>query len=143
LIGICLGAQLLAESIGGSAFFSEDLEFGIKNIKVKTNHNILNIFKDVPLFTWHRDTFALPKNVEVIAETKFPQMFKQKSAIGFQFHPEITLNLFDMWINSEESRTEVESYGYKVNIVREEIAQFEEDMSIRMNKFIDAWVFAE
>ena len=142
LLGICLGSQLLAESIGGSAFHSKDLEFGVKKFRVKTKNNLLNIFQDVPVFTWHRDTFTLPENTHVIAETKFPQVFEHNSSIGFQFHPEITLNLFDTWINSEGSRKEVESHGYKVNKVREDIAQFEQEMSIRFNKFINAWVLA-
>jgi len=141
-LGICLGAQLLAEAIGGLAFLSANLEFGVKNFKLKTNNDLLNIFQDVPLLTWHRDTFSLPSNTEVLAKTEFPQMFEYKSSIGFQFHPEVTLDLFDTWIDSEGSREELSLHGYKIDDVRDEIALFEDDMSKRMNDFIDAWVFA-
>ena len=143
LLGICLGAQLLADSIGGSAFFSDDLEFGIKNFKFKSDNESLNIFQDVPIFTWHRDTFSLPYNTEIIAKTNFPQMFEYKSSIGFQFHPEITLELFDTWIDSDESREELMDHGFIIEKVRGEIALYEEDMTRRINSFINSWVFTD
>ena len=143
LLGICLGAQLLADSIGGSAFFSDDLEFGIKNFKFKSDNESLNIFQDVPIFTWHRDTFSLPYNTEIIAKTNFPQMFEYKSSIGFQFHPEITLELFDIWIDSDGSREELMDHGFIIEKVRGEIALYEEDMTRRINSFINSWVFTD
>jgi len=69
-------------------------------------------------------------------------MFEYKSSIGFQFHPEVTLDLFDTWIDSGGSREELSLHGYKIEDVRDEIALFEDDMSKRMNDFIDAWVFS-
>ena len=141
LLGICLGAQLLADAIGGLALFSDDLEFGIKNIKFESNNRLLNIFQDVPVFTWHRDTFSLPYHTEIIAKTKFPQMFEYKSSIGFQFHPEITLELFDTWIASNGSREELMDHGFKIEKIRGEVALFEEDMTRRINSFINSWVF--
>ena len=70
-------------------------------------------------------------------------MFEYKSSIGFQFHPEITLELFDIWIDSDGSREELMDHGFIIEKVRGEIALYEEDMTRRINSFINSWVFTD
>ena len=143
LLGICLGSQMLADSIGGSAFLSDQLEFGVKEFKVSGQNNLLNHFNNKPVFTWHRDTFKLPPNVEVLAQTEYPQLFTYKSSIGMQFHPEITLDLFDTWIRTDGSKEEIVKNGYSFESAREKIVINEVSMKEIMNQFVNDWLFHE
>ena len=143
LLGICLGSQMLADSIGGSAFLSDQLEFGVKEFKVSGQNNLLNHFNNKPVFTWHRDTFKLPSNVEVLAQTEYPQLFTYKSSIGLQFHPEITLDLFDTWISTDGSKEEIVKNGYSFKRAREKIVMHEVSMKEIMNQFVNDWLFHE
>jgi GMP synthase (glutamine-hydrolysing) len=143
LLGICLGSQMLADSIGGSALLSDYLEFGVKQFKVLSNNNLLNHFNNQPVFTWHRDTFKLPPGVGVLGQTEHPQIFTYKSSIGLQFHPEITLDLFDTWIRTEGSKEELENNRYDIIKVRDKVALHEVSMKERINHFINDWIFPE
>ena len=142
-LGICLGSQLLASSIGGDAYLSEKIEFGIKKLNFTSYAPLLNKFSDKNVFTWHRDTFSLPDGVDVLASTDYPQIFIYNSAIGLQFHPEITVNLFDVWSETEDSKSELEANGYSLADVRDQLIVNEKDMQENMNGFIDQWIFSE
>ena len=141
-LGICLGSQLLANSIGGNAYLSEKIEFGIKKLNYTSEIPLLNNFSNENIFTWHRDTFSLPEEVHVIASTDYPQIFVYNSAIGLQFHPEITLPLFDSWSESEDSIIELEENGYSLADVRDQLIIHQKDMQDNMNKFINQWIFS-
>ena len=141
-LGICLGSQLLANSIGGNAYLSEKIEFGIKKLNYTSEIPLLNNFSNENVFTWHRDTFSLPEEVHIIASTNYPQIFVYNSAIGLQFHPEITLALFDSWSESEDSIIELEQNGYSLADVRNQLVIYQKDMQINMNNFIDQWIFS-
>jgi len=140
LLGICLGSQLLANSIGGNAYLSDKIEFGIKKLKFSSNTPLLNTFSNKNIFTWHRDTFSLPKGVDVVASTDYPQIFNYKSSIGLQFHPEITLTLFDTWSGTEDSRSELIDNGYSLTEVRDQLIINEKVMKENMNSFINQWI---
>jgi len=141
-LGICLGAQLLANSIGGNAYLSEEIEFGINKLNYTSDIPLLNNFSNENVFTWHRDTFSLPEGINVLASTDYPQIFVYNSAIGLQFHPEITLALFDSWSESEDSIIELEENGHSLVDVRNQLAMHQKDMQKNMNNFIDQWIFS-
>ena len=143
LLGICLGAQMLADSIGGSAFLSDKLEFGVKQFEVLSSNNLLMHFNNQPVFTWHRDTFKLPDDIDVLAQTHYPQIFTYKSSIGLQFHPEITLEQFEKWIRTEGTKEEVNNNGYSIKSVRDQIALNELHMKERVNHFVNDWLFSK
>ena len=141
-LGICLGAQLLANSIGGNAYLSEEIEFGINKLNYTSDIPLLNNFSNENVFTWHRDTFSLPEGINVLASTDYPQIFVYNSAIGLQFHPEITLALFDSWSESEDSIIELEENGHSLVDVRNQLSMHQKDMQKNMNNFIDQWIFS-
>jgi len=66
MIGICLGAQLLAETLGAKVFPNNTKEIGWFPIRKNdaADHEILKLFKEdtLPAFHWHGDTFNLPEN---------------------------------------------------------------------------------
>tara|TARA_Y100000590_G_C15509436_1_gene934825 strand:+ start:188 stop:853 length:666 start_codon:yes stop_codon:yes gene_type:complete len=140
LLGICLGSQMLADSIGGKAYLAKEVEFGIKRLKFSSDNDLINQFNNQDVFMWHRDSFTLPKEISIIASTDYPQIFKYKSSIGIQFHPEVTIELFDNWINSPGAIDELELYNYDVQQVRFRLSELESTFSNVVNSFIERWL---
>jgi GMP synthase-like glutamine amidotransferase len=60
ILGICLGAQLLSDALGGNAYLADNIEFGFKSLNFETDMEKFSEFTDVKVFTWHRDTFLIP-----------------------------------------------------------------------------------
>lgn len=95
VLGICLGAQLIADSMGGEVFPNPEKEIGWFPVKAVENESTL-VFQfpeETEVFHWHGETFSLPKGAFQIAESKGcrNQAFQIGSnVIGLQFHLETT-----------------------------------------------------
>lgn len=96
LLGICYGAQLLAQTSGGKVEPSQIREYGKSTLSIAQTDSIL--FKGVknPTQVWmsHGDTImTLPDNFEVVAGTPEVKMgafhVKNEQTYGIQFHPEV------------------------------------------------------
>ena len=96
VLGICYGAQLMAQSFGGSVQPSATREYG--RAKLTTVHQQNLLFKGIEIDSqvWmsHGDTIVeLPINAERIAETADVKnaafCFKDELTFGIQFHPEV------------------------------------------------------
>ena len=94
-LGICFGAQLLAEVLGGRTIKAERMEVGMINF---------DTFEGCPTapgpwFSWHNDIVELPEDVEVLARNEIaPQVFRAGNSLGVQFHPEVTTELMNEWL---------------------------------------------
>jgi GMP synthase-like glutamine amidotransferase len=95
VLGICLGAQLLANSLGARVYRNSRKEIGWFPVIAKGNNN-KNVFQFpdvINVFHWHGETFDLPHGSTLIASSKacMNQAFQYgKKAIGLQFHLETT-----------------------------------------------------
>jgi len=137
VLGICLGSQLIADSLGGKAYLSKNIEFGFKNLNFVNNQNLFDPFKSIKVFTWHRDTFDTPPNAKLIAKTDFPQIFTYKNSISLQFHPEINLDLFESWYSSQQSKDELTSFD--VESERTYLKTNQNMISNAINEFYYLW----
>lgn len=97
VLGICLGAQLLANVLGARIYNNCEKEIGWFPIQLIENAIYCPIFQDVPtkfdVFHWHGDTFDLPRDALHLATSKAcrHQAFSYNNRIiGFQFHLETT-----------------------------------------------------
>ncbi len=111
IIGLCLGAQLIAEVIGGNVTENTYQEIGWFPVKLSNRARSSSLFSFFPqepmVFQWHGDTFSkLPDDAICIAENEAcsHQAFIYKNRVfGFQFHLENTEEIIkDLLKNCED-----------------------------------------
>lgn len=92
VLGICLGAQLIADVLGGRISRNKYTEIGWYPVTLTTDPAVFNGFPgNFIAFHWHRDTFEIPVGGVGFAESKgcSNQGFVYKDrVIGLQFHIE-------------------------------------------------------
>lgn len=94
VLGICLGAQLMADVLGGIVRRNEYREIGWFPVNLTKEGTRSPIFSVLPQrFTamhWHGDTFEIPPDAVRVAESRAcaNQAFIKGNAIGLQFHLE-------------------------------------------------------
>ncbi|TVR59862.1 MAG: type 1 glutamine amidotransferase [Spirochaetaceae bacterium] len=95
VLGICLGAQLIASSMGGEVFPNPVKEIGwfpVEAVPSKGN-SVFQFPEEIEVFHWHGETFDLPDGSVQIAKSNGceNQAFQIGSnVIGLQFHLETT-----------------------------------------------------
>lgn len=114
VLGICLGAQLIANAMGGEVFPNSVKEIGWYQVEaVKSQSNFVFQFPEkTEAFHWHGETFSLAKGAVQIAKSKGckNQAFQiGNNVIGLQFHLETTpKSAQDIVENSREELVEGE-----------------------------------
>lgn len=102
-LGVCLGAQLLAEAGGGGVHPGHGKEIGWGTLSLTDDGAAgpLQHLHGVPVLHWHGDTYDPPPQATVLAGTA--RYAQQAFAIGshtlaLQFHPEVDLRRFEQWL---------------------------------------------
>ncbi|GHE60072.1 MULTISPECIES: glutamine-hydrolyzing GMP synthase [Roseivirga] len=97
VLGVCYGAQLMAQKYGGNVLPSEIREYGRARLsRVDTHFDLMKeISLDSQVWMSHGDTIKeLPQGFEVIASTASVNVAAYKvqneATYGIQFHPEVT-----------------------------------------------------
>ena len=97
VIGICLGAQLIADVLGTKVYSGPQKEIGWFPIEITEEAEHSAVFNSLPqkltVFHWHGDTFNLPKGAIRLAHSEGCQnqafVYNEK-VLGLQFHLEST-----------------------------------------------------
>ena len=97
VLGICLGAQLIASALGARVFPNACKEIGwfpVRRSKAAPAAGPAGLFPDgVEVFHWHGDTFDLPRGAALFLESEAcaHQAFSiGAKVVGLQFHLETT-----------------------------------------------------
>lgn len=95
IVGVCLGAQLLADVLGGSVTANAHKEIGWHRVKLTPQAEQSKAFSTLPqdmlVFQWHGDTFSLPPGAIHLASNDVcqNQAFQVgDTVLGLQFHME-------------------------------------------------------
>jgi GMP synthase (glutamine-hydrolysing) len=107
-LGVCFGAQMMAEAMGGKVFAGHASEVGFHPVTLHGSgpYSPLRHLAEVPVLHWHGDTFALPGDVELLASSPLydHQAFRRgNNILALQFHAEMGLDpRFEAWIEGGE-----------------------------------------
>ncbi len=106
VLGICLGSQLIAKTLGAKIHANTHSEIGWHKVdltKEGQENPLLNPLSSHPyLFEWHHDSFELPKDSHWLAKSsRCPhQAFRYgKKTYGFQFHLEVDEDMIEKWLH--------------------------------------------
>jgi len=102
MLGICLGAQLIASALGAEVYKCTQKEIGWFDIAKVPNTGFQ--FPDtITVFHWHGETFTLPEGAVQLAQSVAceQQAFQYgKTIIGLQFHLETTQDTMALMIEN-------------------------------------------
>ncbi len=114
VLGICLGAQLIASAFGAAVYPAKQAEIGWYPLQAtaagKADPVIGALKAPTPIFQWHGYTFDLPGNAELLVkgEECLNQAFRiGEHTYGLQFHLEVELALIQRWLNLPQHRKEL------------------------------------
>jgi GMP synthase-like glutamine amidotransferase len=117
VLGICLGAQLIADVLGGKVTQNLHKEIGWYPVELTAAGEKSAVFASFPAqfpaFHWHGDTFAIPPGAVHLARSAAcaNQAFSyQERVIGLQFHLESSLEAIQLL--SENCGDELEPGRY-------------------------------
>jgi GMP synthase-like glutamine amidotransferase len=110
VLGICLGAQLVADQLGGEITRNAEPEIGWHDVALTDAGRRHPLLADWPshfaAFHWHFDTFALPPGAEHLASSAgcINQAFAWDGGrvLGLQFHPEVGAAHVAGWLRGDD-----------------------------------------
>ncbi len=127
VLGICLGAQMLARALDAHVYRAPVRELGFKPVRITQAGEVdplLGAFHSGDrVFQWHEDTFDLPDGAELLAagDDVQVQAFRMgRNAWGVQFHFEVDAEGIDAWLRVAEPRLE-RVWKRSADEVREEV----------------------
>ena len=129
VLGICLGAQLVASALGARVYPNGIKEIGWYDLAPTSNARDDPLFRHIEqtekVFQWHGDTFELPREGVHLASSPLcsNQAFRyRKNIYALQFHLEIDVSIIDSWLNVLENRREIANLNGVIDpkIIRDE-----------------------
>lgn len=125
VLGICLGAQLLAAALGARVRANRVREIGWYRLQPELQASKDRLFRHFDgsqhVFQWHAYTFDLPPGAVHLARTESceHQAFRfGERAYGLQFHLEADQALIQRWLAAPAYRAELEAEGGTEGVAR-------------------------
>jgi GMP synthase (glutamine-hydrolysing) len=101
LLGVCLGAQMVAKAAGARVGPAPEPEIGWCDVDRKVEDPVLGVLPArFPAFQWHFYAFDVPADAAELARSRVcPQAFRLgEQAWAVQFHPEVTREIVAGWV---------------------------------------------
>jgi GMP synthase (glutamine-hydrolysing) len=102
LLGICLGAQLLARALGAGVRPGEGTEIGWAPVEILDPDDPIlgGLAPSTTVLHWHGEAFDLPDGAKPLARSARTehQAFRHGNAWGVLFHPEADFALLEAWL---------------------------------------------
>lgn len=124
VLGICLGAQLLAKALGGTVSRNALPELGWHDVELTGEGRadpVLSTFKICQrVFQWHEDGISLPPGAVNLAKSGISpvQAFRFKEhAYGFQFHLEASGELIERWLTVPDHQRTLADEAGRIDVV--------------------------
>lgn len=145
LLGICLGAQMMARALGAQVRPHDEGESEIGYYPLApTQAGSAMLPWPSHVYHWHSEGFDLPHGAELLATgSTFPnQAFRYDStAYGLQFHPEVTRDMMKLW--TERGADHLTRPGAQPVMAHlEGWARYDSAVCRWLDAFLDQWLKA-
>lgn len=128
-LAICLGAQLVAEALGGEVRPNHAPEIGFWTVRFSAKsleHPLLRGWPEkAAVLHWHLDTFTVPPGalrVGMSAATATQGFVWGDGVIGLQFHPEMTVAMVEKLMELEgHEQAEEQEFVQTAGQIREKL----------------------
>ena len=145
LLGICLGAQMIARALGGRVFPMRAKEVGWSPLELTeagARHAVRHLAAPgLDVLHWHGETFDLPAGAARLASTPLceNQAFSVGDhALGLQFHPEVTAEQLESWFVGHVC--ELAAIPVKVNPLRGQSESRAKRLEEPLRRFLNEWL---
>jgi GMP synthase-like glutamine amidotransferase len=148
VLGICLGAQLIAKASGAKVYTGECKEIGWSKIflteegRFDEKMNVLG--RELLVFQWHNDTFNIPNLAKRLAAS---DLFRNQafsigsSCYALQFHLEVTFEMVASWLKIYEDDLKTLNDGFNPEIIlrlsKKNIKNLNSKARLFCSKFLD------
>lgn len=128
VLGVCLGHQIIATALGAKLSSGAAPEIGFGPIKRVGRHDYFSMWdKQVDVLHWHNDVVGLPEGAQLLARSERTkvQAFRVGSALGLQFHLEVTAGVLEDWLAEPSMVKDLKKAGGSKSQLREQFAAYD------------------
>jgi GMP synthase (glutamine-hydrolysing) len=133
VFGICLGAQMLSQVLGGSVTSMPAPEIFWGDVEVRDPK-----MPRGPWLVWHYDAFTVPPGATELARSERGALaFRQGPHLGVQFHAEASPEGAAIWIDEERDR--FAKWGLDPSGLRREAEEVRARAAVAATRLFDYW----
>jgi GMP synthase (glutamine-hydrolysing) len=143
LLGICLGAQLIARALGAKVAPMAHKEIGYTALTLTEagEQSPLHALDGWPVLHWHGDQFELPEGTCLLAATEqcpHQAYSRGPNVLGLQCHLETDAAEIEAWLVGHCA--ELIASGRDPRAIRADAGRYGPTLSERSNKVLGAWI---
>ena len=149
ILGICLGAQLIAKSLGATVRKNPEKEIGWYDVTLteegKADPVMGHLVDTRSIFEWHGDAYDIPEGAVHLATspTCADQAFRYGTNVyGFQFHMEVDAALIERWLNTPVYQAEIAATGGRIDpdVIRAQTRENIEQLKALSEQVFDSFL---
>lgn len=143
LLGICLGAQLMARVLDAKVATHPQGYAEIGYYPIRPTYPDCRLFTDnINVYHWHREGFEAPASATLLAKGHYfdNQAFRYgRNAYAIQFHPEVTREMMEKWMVGGAHRLELPG-AQQPEQQREGHKRYDANLEAWLDHFLDIWL---